>query len=692
MGTLGWYTTLARQLPASELAKMAARRAYRSARQAIYRRRESLDETRLLQAFRAGSPVELVTRAFDERLGHAWCEPWQRPFVLAALAELPGAIERARGRAEAALARRFDVFGTRVAFGTADTDWSLDPVSGHHYPQVPAPELSLLAGGSDPKYPWALGRLDHVLALAQGAWVSETEPDRDRFARGFVAEVQDFLDKNPTGIGIQWTCGMEVALRAANLAQGLVMLSDRPEVRDPAFTVRVLQGLAEHCAFVEAHLEDSGAVPNNHLVSNDVGLLVTSLLFPQLPDAARHTAMAVHGLQEQIVAQVHPDGCSFEGSIPYHRLATELFALAYVVARKCGLSLGATYAERLVRMFEMAQAYCSQAGLSPQLGDNDSGRVFPFRDREDCDHGYLAPLGAALFASPRLKAEDADLPDEAAWLLGMNGLATFRELPAGARLGACVTQGGWAVLRGAGAVLTASVGKNGQRGVGGHSHNDKLSFELHLRGARLIVDPGTGTYSRDPKVRNAFRSTASHNTVQVDGAEQVPIDPARLFALPDRAPANVELFQPGNAVDRLSARHGGYAALESPVEIERTFILDKVRRALLVTDSITGEGHHQLESRLHLPDAQARIRAATEEEQAHASQLMGAPRAFSPMAVELGPVGAPVAVVLVDASSRVELREASYSPGYGRVERALALVVQRGVTAPVRLSWAVLWM
>ena len=53
--------------------------------------------------------------------------------------------------------------------------------------------------------------------------------------------------------------------------------------------------------------------------------------------------------------------------------------------------------------------------------------------------------------------------------------------------------------------------------MGGHSHNDKLSFELHLGGRPVIVDPGMGTYTREPALRNAMRATAAHNTPQLDG-------------------------------------------------------------------------------------------------------------------------------------------------------------------------------
>src|SRR5262249_10175905 len=153
------------------------------------------------------------------------------------------------------------------------------------------------------------------------------------------------------------------------------------------------------------------------LVANYVGLLVVSLLFPHLPGSARRVAGAAVGIQKQMRLQGHEDGYSFEGSVAYHRLATQLFTLGYLGASDKGVDLGATFEGRLHRMFAVAQGYCSESGTAPQIGDNDSGRVLALCDRPSLDHGYLAALGAAIFDDPALKS-GRSYPDEAAWLLG----------------------------------------------------------------------------------------------------------------------------------------------------------------------------------------------------------------------------------------------------------------------------------
>ena len=690
MSTLSYYSTIARLAPVG-LARGMARRVHGVARKALYKRRERLDERGLLEAFGVSSAEALADAALTARADGAWCEVARRTSVQAALAALPGATERALERARAALKGEYHVFGIPVCFGEGrPVDWSLDVGSGYRYPVVPVEQLKLAQPGVDPKFPWELGRLDCLVALGQGYWASSQEAERRAFARGFVLRALDFLQANPVGQGVQWTCPMDVALRGANLAQALWMFADAPEARRPEFLVPMLQGIAEHAVWVETHLEDGGAVPNNHLVSNFVGLAVMGLLFPALPDAPRQTATALAGLRTQVAAQVHADGSSFEGSIPYHRLAVELFTLAWVVARARGADLGALYEERLRGLYAASRAWTSEHGLAPQIGDNDSGRVFPLRERGPCEQGYLAPLGAALFGEPSLAG--GDFPDEAAWLLGREGLERFQALaPAPAPVSTSFPAGGFHVLRGAGAVVTVSAGAQGQGGVGGHSHNDKLSFELHLDGVPVIVDPGTGTYTRDPAVRNALRSTAAHNTLQVDGQEQAPLEPQRLFALPEAAGARVEVFQTGGELERLCARHDGYRVLSAPVGVERALVLDKRERALGIVDSLVGVGLHEVTGKIHLRDREARLSKPTAGQLARAMRVPDAPRSFSPVAVELGPEGSPVAVLLFEDGVHPRLETSRYSPGYGLLNEARVVVFGARLSPLAGLRWVVVF-
>jgi Heparinase II/III-like protein/Heparinase II/III N-terminus len=65
----------------------------------------------------------------------------------------------------------------------------------------------------------------------------------------------------------------------------------------------------------------------------------------------------------------------------------------------------------------------------------------------------------------------------------------------------------------------ALAGSNGN----GHSHNDRLSFELSIDGNDIVVDPGTYTYTSLPEQRNIFRSSKVHNSLKFSNWEPAEI-------------------------------------------------------------------------------------------------------------------------------------------------------------------------
>ena len=74
--------------------------------------------------------------------------------------------------------------------------------------------------GADIKLPWELARCQHWPLLGQAYRLTGD----DRFAAEIARELRDFMEANPIGIGVNWTCTMDVALRAANWAIALELI------------------------------------------------------------------------------------------------------------------------------------------------------------------------------------------------------------------------------------------------------------------------------------------------------------------------------------------------------------------------------------------------------------------------------------------------------------------------------------
>jgi uncharacterized heparinase superfamily protein len=222
------------------------------------------------------------------------------------------------------------------------------------------------------------------------------------------------------------------------------------------------------------------------------------------------------------------------------------------------------------------------------------------------DPRHLFGPAAAFFNNPAWARLGSDTGRwEAAWW-GLEPVVAAGPAEGGAsRL---FPDAGVAVARTHNAYVLMTNGVVGTKGFGNHKHNDQLSFEYHCGGVPLIVDPGSYVYTGDPDARNRFRSTAFHNTLQVDSIEQNEMNAEWLFRLFESARAEHVLFEQGPEWIRYVGRHHGYERLSEPVTHERTFVLSNVDGSLTITDRLDGRGEHNLRWHFHLgPSVEAQI-------------------------------------------------------------------------------------
>ena len=149
-----------------------------------------------------------------------------------------------------------------------------------------------------------------------------------------------------------------------------------------------------------------------------------------------------------------------------------------------------------------------------------------------------------------------------------------------------------------GTVVLFDVGEIGPSYQPGHGHADALSCELSHRGTRILVNPGTSTYTAGHE-RRWQRGTASHNTVEVDGLDQSEMWGE--FRIARRAhPREVRTGECG-AVLSAEAAHDGYLRLHHPIIHRRGIELSK--GLLRMRDTLEGSGNHQVSLRFHVhPD------------------------------------------------------------------------------------------
>ncbi len=133
----------------------------------------------------------------------------------------------------------------------------------------------------------------------------------------------------------------------------------------------------------------------------------------------------------------------------------------------------------------------------------------------------------------------------------------------------CYLNFGLAGLKNNSLYLGISITDVGQNGRGGHSHNDKLSYELYAEGIDYQCDPGTYVYTESLKWRNKFRSSLAHNSPYF-GEEQNIIG-ENCFELKQRT--KCELMELTNRVIQASCRYGDIYVIRRFELSERKLII-----------------------------------------------------------------------------------------------------------------------
>lgn len=611
-----------------------------AAARAAGRRATTRAKGRLLDRARRRRPLSASATEVDAALGGLTLAEALRGPALAALPtverfehSLAGLGEEDRRsllmRADAIIAHRFDLLGSGPVDLGRDIDWSLDFKSGRRWPLK---HRLLLEGfyfdDSDVKVPWELSRFQHLPLLAAAYKLSGER----RYLDEIGAQLDSWIATNPVEMGVNWLCTMDVAIRAANWIAALSICAE--EASGQAWGERAAESLLLHGRFIRSHLETAEA-RTNHYLSDVAGLLVVAALFGRGDEGAAWGRWAVDELIAEMEHQVRDDGCGHEASIPYHRLVSELFL--------CGTQAGeslrpgafpASYEERLSRMLDFVAAYTRPDGLAPQIGDNDDGRFLPLDD-----------YGRGDFRSHLHLFRQASRPYEP--------VTRSVDFPSG----------GYYVMRHDDLYVLVRCGDTGIYGLGGHAHNDQLSFELCCGETPLIEDPGTGTYYEDEGERMLFRSTAFHATLRVDRAEQNELPPWPRFPLGNRSRAEAVAWEAGDEQTAFAGRHHGFEALPVPAVHERSLELDAHRRELTIVDTVTSDLRHRLDWAFPLGRC----------EQVSAGE--------GSAVAEFGSVRLAIAV----EGAQLWVEDGLYSPAYG-VKEPRPFIAARGQSAPGRHS------
>jgi hypothetical protein len=461
----------------------------------------------------------------------------------------------------------FDLIGSGpVQLGTPPS-WLTDLYSGRKWPGCFYADIPLYApDGSDIRTVWELSRGYHLPALAKAYWRTRNT----KFLSAYKMHLTSWSEQNPLCRGPHWASPMDVAIRCSNWILSLILFSKAID-EDVEFTGAILANLHSSGSFLERHLEWHPTYRGNHYVANAVGLVYLGALFRGTRHGDRWLDMGARILSDELLSQVTADGVSFESSLAYHRLVTELFGYGGDVVKRNAPGFWCQDQEdRLQAMNNFIEAYLPPSGLAPVMGDADDGRLHVLAARELSEPRRHSPTRL----QPRRQPND------------IGSMAFVR--------------GGFFIIQDADDHAIVRCGRVGLNGAGSHDHNDQLSFELVIAGHRIVSDSGTFSYA-DAASRHQFRSTAAHSVVQLGNAEQNPILPNERWRIwADRTRARCTEWHVGDAHISFGGEHFGYAHLDCHAIVARRLTFDRNTRAWTIEDTIDGVGDEHITWRLHL--------------------------------------------------------------------------------------------
>jgi asparagine synthase (glutamine-hydrolysing) len=488
---------------------------------------------------------------------------------------------------------RIKAFGKWTADYGQPIAWHVNPLNGRGFSRTP--HWSRIFGeqsyAGDIKMAWEAGRFPHFFHLARAAaFVPESAPD---FAAAVASQITHFIDTNPVDHGVQWSSGQEVALRLLAWSFALDAFSHDAGPNHEHLRRIAAAHIAASAQYIEEHIEYAmRSVYNNHLISEAFGLLLSGLLIPECASAARWTQSGIEILDRQADRQFYADGAYISQSHNYQRSVLHIYLAAIGLLRTRSMEVPDSWRSALERSLVFLYAQQNELdGRLPNYGGNDGAMPLVL---STCEYGDFRPtLQAVSLATRGTRLYPSGPWDEmAVWLQGTEALDAPLETPARTSVSFATT--GFHVLRASreagGNFALFRCGSIRDR----FSQIDMLHADVWWRGENVLVDSGTFLYNGPSEWHAHFYGTLSHNTVSVDGRDQM----VHLRKFKTLYPTEAKLleFEESGELAVVQGEHYGFRRYPGHCVHRRTILFDK-QETWVVVDDILGEGTHA--ARLH---------------------------------------------------------------------------------------------
>jgi hypothetical protein len=475
----------------------------------------------------------------------------------------------------------FKLFHVQHAQLGLPPNWHRNAISGEeappdeHWSRIPD-----FAFG-DIKVIWDVSRFACAFDLVRAYWRTRDEA----WPELFWTLIDDWHAHNPPNHGANWKCGQEASLRAMAWCFGLFGFLGSP-ASTPERIARLVQLLVFTGQRVAKNIHYALSQKNNHGISEAMGLFTIGLLFPELRQAQQWRDLGRTLLESQARELIYDDGSFAQHSWNYHRLMLHEYVWSMRLSEVSGEPLSEELKSRVGRAAELLyQVQDETTGEVPCYGHDDGSLVLPLCN---CSYFDYRPVVQAAVATTDQRRVYPSGPwdEDLLWLFGPD-YHQLAVMPA-ARSDVRAADGGYVTLRSDGGFAFTRAASFRHR----PAHADMLHVDLWWCGQNVAIDPGTFSYNAPPSWSNALASSLYHNTVTVDGHDQMA-RAGRFLWLP-WLKAWQSVYAPGGGL--WQGEHEGYQRLWAGVKHLRS-IQQLGAAHWFVLDRLMSPGQHDY--RLH---------------------------------------------------------------------------------------------
>lgn len=492
--------------------------------------------------------------------------------------------------AEKILKSKFTIYGhLELDFSTKEFTWLCDPITGYNWKDTRKKYYAKDYGsnGTDIKNIWEIARFQFLETLAYAYLITGNK----KYSLFTIEMLKLWIRENIFLKGPHWVMPMECAIRLMNWCVYLPIL-EIYQRSDFAFKEKFGQSILEHLVFIRENLEYSNFKENNHYLSNIVSLILASLIFPKIKWAKDCTKFAIKEFEKEILKQFHESGINFEGSLPYHRLSSEMCVLGIKLIKRTGNELTPKLKERIKRISNFIRIYTRLSEEHPIIGDNDSGvfvSYFPKQGRNR--HEYLNYL-----FNSNYKEESVEKKWQK-FRCNINFKKTTFSSVAECKRKQTRNNSNTYVNNYDGLIIAHDNDDgfflNTLNSTAGHSHNDKLAIYPAVNERLVFIDRGSYSYTGYTEKRNQDRMSISHNGPVINEWEQNRIWKNDLFYISNETKCN-RIIEKKKTEIKIIGWHNGYSRFRRGMKVYRKVIWNNIERTIMISDWIDSKNKKEV--------------------------------------------------------------------------------------------------